>query len=863
MELMIETWRSYVPGFCYRGAGDKTQRVGYTRTKSSGGEGQEKEARLGSGSDGGGAGVDIHNVKASVTRLEDRGRCQRGIAKQGDKLFFTEQTAGLISSFSTPAIAPILKPLALPTETSLSTPSPGRGQQIRISDQSTSTLSSLPSPLRQLSQEEGELHASAPHHISDHQQQQQQQHRKQHPQHQQQHQQEHHQQSHQHHLKQDLQKQQNKYKQNPDQQQQQHQHQEQQQHQHQEQHHQHQLTRAPDTDVAVGLYPGSVGATSATFSSILTTERPGSAGSGSGFIDGQEGPGQFPYAAETDEFDYDDRYVQYEKKEESEDQSRSVPAATTATPAGQEKSNGDVSSLGSSGGSANSGKSLLSRTKKAKARRVNVQSEGSKRKGKNSKGVSASDSDICNQKRDLTVGLLNKVKVTSDSEIHHRPYNNGGVRVGKASNSNGLSPTPKDLGVLSSATPHAEVAKEKLDAPETNTTVPVNPTDTNGKHHSVLPEIVLETVENSSVESASRKELGSTKHSPRTIAAAAKAVFQAVSWENVPGPSEETTANIRHAVSDSGALGGKAKPPVSNRGKAGTSGSSSSLYNNKTDENGYYNRPYHHRSLENGGSGGGHAEKNSFWKELPQYQLSNYHQAQRQRVGSISSERSTPVATTSSAASGGHNNHHHQSRYHRYYQEAQRGGYGDVKIQHIVKNGIEIYPPGIDSRCATPHTLREHSPIWVTRTSRPGAVADLERQPLPSRGPAGATGFIPVRNSHVSLGDQDEDEEWAERVSLSDASDYHYQAHARHQSPRLGTAADSNRAASGALGRRGAGSGPPGKRKPGVADARGGRRGMMSRPGRRRQRPLHLARHRDGCVHADRRRPVHGAREEQ
>lgn len=110
----------------------------------------------------------------------------------------------------------------------------------------------------------------------------------------------------------------------------------------------------------------------------------------------------------------------------------------------------------------------------------------------------------------------------------------------------------------------------------------------------------------------------------------------------------------------------------------------------------------------------------------------------------------------------------------------------NVKVQDLVKNGIEIFPPGADSRSATPRHTRDHSPIWVTRTSRPGAVADPEEAA---------------------------DDEWAERVSLSDTSEYPYPEPGRH-SPKAGS--DPART---------------GKRKPTKANARSRR--LMSRPGRR------------------------------
>ena len=576
---------------------------------------------------------------------------------------------------------------------------------------------------------------------------------------------------------------------------------------------------ALDTEIAT--FSIGSGAESATFSSILTTERAGSAGSGS--IDGKVGPGEFPY--ENEDFEYDNRYIEFEKEDQSEEQSRAAPAIVRGN------SNGEASSLGSSGGSANSGKSLLSRTKKVKPRRITVQSEGLKHKGGKNKSVS--DSDISHQKRDLTVGLLNKIKVNSDSKINHTRYDNGEIHVRNRSTSceSGvdLCLTSKALDVSRSVTTSVKAEEKEINAAKSysvTTVVPQNSTDLvciGEYQHSIAQDVIIDDVGEDSVDS---------KHST-AIAAAAKAVLQTVSWENVPGPSGEAAkSSIRHAVSASGGLfgastGSKGKAIVVNGG-SGSNSSSHSLY--RKDQNGYYNRPYHHRSLENGAAhgGSGHPEKSSFWKELPEYQLSNYHQTHKQRLDSNGSDRSTPVATASSEAGG---QHYHKSRYHHYYQDARRRGNSDVKIQDIVKNGIEIFPPGLDSRSATPRLIRDHSPIWVTRTSRPGAVADLERQ-APPRPAGGASAFVPVRGSHTTLGDDDEDEEWAERVSLSDASDYHYPGPTR-QSPRLGTTAAGNRTASGAVGRRGAGSAPPGKRKPGGPDVRGSRRGMMSRPGRR------------------------------
>ena len=584
---------------------------------------------------------------------------------------------------------------------------------------------------------------------------------------------------------------------------------------------------AVDTDIAA--ISQGIGAESGAFSNILTTETTGSEGSGS--IDGKAGTGSFPYEAE--EFEYDDRYVEYEEKYETEDPVNTGPAITRGN------SNGEASSLGSSGGSANSGKKLLPRAKKTKPRKISVQSTGLKHKGKKNKSIS--DSDISNPKKDLTVGLLSKIRGNSDSKINHAPYESGRVHVGNCVGTLDDSYVPlssltsQAAGIAKTVDSSLIVATEIAEAPEANEITAVAPQGhlNADHHHWTVPAVVLDEADSDSEELEIKSEVANRDRSTNTIAAAAKAVFQTVSWENVPGPSGETAkGTIRHAVSDSGALSGtggrgKGKAIVANGGSRNSS-SSSSLY--RTDRNGYYSRPYHHRSLENGGVQGGseHSEKSSFWKELPQYQLSNYHQAHQQRQESNSSGHSTPVATTSAAVGGPHQH----SRYHRFYQDAHRGGRSDVKIQDIVKNGIEIYPPGLDSRSATPRVVRDHSPIWVTRTSRPGAVADLERQ-LPSRPTGGGnSGFVPVRGSRTTLGDDDEDEEWAERVSLSDASEYHYQGGAR-QSPRLGPAVASNRAASGAVGRRGAGSGPPGKRKPGEADARGGRRGMMSRPGRR------------------------------
>ncbi|KAK6999423.1 potassium channel subfamily k member 13, partial [Biomphalaria glabrata] len=114
----------------------------------------------------------------------------------------------------------------------------------------------------------------------------------------------------------------------------------------------------------------------------------------------------------------------------------------------------------------------------------------------------------------------------------------------------------------------------------------------------------------------------------------------------------------------------------------------------------------------------------------------------------------------------------------------------NLKIQHIVKNGREVYPSGSDpGNAAISSALREQSPIWVTSTSRPGAVAAPE---------------------------EPQDDEWAERVSLSDASDYQHPEPGRH-SPRAGA----NPARTG-------------KRKQGSKNNANSRsRRLMSRPGRR------------------------------
>ncbi|GFO48645.1 potassium channel subfamily k member 13-like [Plakobranchus ocellatus] len=589
-----------------------------------------------------------------------------------------------------------------------------------------------------------------------------------------------------------------------------------------------------DTDAATISH--EKGDECAVFSSILTTESVGS-GSSSSNISSEGKGGTDEYQSQAGDYAYGNRYIEYEDEGEGEDGPDAAGVRGSFY--------GEGSSAGSSGGSANSKQSLLLRAQRPTTRRIVVQSEDNK--CKESKNKSVSDSNIHCSNHDIKVGILNKIQGNSDSTIEYT-HENGRAVSDKSnchsqfdnhrSSSTSISLDRKFIPV-SSEKAHSEkkfAHTENLGLVGGVSTDKCNNSSGSTQRHGALPKIVLNTAESSSLGLNNENKAGSSKHSsPRSststaVAAAAKAVFQTVSWENVPGPSGDgTKTKIRHAVSDSGTLSGtssrgKGKAIVTN-GSIGSSNSSTSLY--RADHNGYHNKPHHHRSLENGGvhSGSGHQEKISFWKELPQYQLSNYHQAHQQRVENNGSGHSTPIATTSSGT--GHYNQH--SRYHRYYQDADRRGYRDLKIQDIVKNGIEIYPPGVDSRCATPRVLRDHSPIWVTRTSRPGAVADLERQPPLRPGGAGS-GFVAVRGSHTTLGDEDEDEEWAERVSLSDASDYPYQGPGRH-SPRLGTTEAGSRTAAGAVGRRGAGSGPPGKRKPG--DVRGGRRGMMSRPGRR------------------------------
>lgn len=118
----------------------------------------------------------------------------------------------------------------------------------------------------------------------------------------------------------------------------------------------------------------------------------------------------------------------------------------------------------------------------------------------------------------------------------------------------------------------------------------------------------------------------------------------------------------------------------------------------------------------------------------------------------------------SSSANGFHDSHcklfiKQGLQHERQAELFDRKGLATTKIQHIAKNGLKVYPPEIPSGSFEADPARDRTSIWVTRTSRLEAVANQEEL---------------------------NDEEWAERVSLSDTSEHHYQE-ARH-SPRVGLA---------------------------------------------------------------------------